>query len=172
MNFLPLSVRMIEGCPPTLADLVEQAGKVLAADRVFRRHGDGLVGGVVDVGQALERAARSHPIEDEVHRPHLVGSPRSDQRLPVGQRDLFATTAAYLDFLKRIPSRHPLVIHPLPGLTQLQIDHRRPLATMPLGHRHDFLAQVGIAIRPWPVAQRRRTHPHHLATSRCGHHFF
>src|SRR4051812_12042807 len=58
-----------------------------------------------------------------------------------------------------------------------------------MGQRDDAVAQARVVIRPGHIPHRRRTHahdreraplaepvrdhlPHHLASSRCGHHFF
>ncbi len=77
-------------------DLVEQAGQVLAADGVPRNHRDRFVRGVIDYAQAFDRAARSRPVKDKIHRPDLVGRTRPDQRLPIRRRNLLAAPTTHL----------------------------------------------------------------------------
>ena len=74
-------------------------------------------------------------------------------------------------------------------LAQFQIDHAGAVPTMAVRERHDAVTQAWIRIRPRHIPQGSGAHvydgqgapladptcdhlPHHLASSRCGHHFF
>ena len=103
--------------------------------------GNGLVGRIVDNHQALERAPGGNAVEDEIPGPDLVGAARTDQRLPFAHRNLLAPAAPHLQLLERVQPLDPLVIDELAGLPQLQIDHPRSVATMPLRQGDDPLAQ-------------------------------
>jgi hypothetical protein len=49
---------------------------------------------------------------------------------------------------------HAFVIRAFAGLAQLQLDHARPVATMPMRQGYDPRTEYGVAIRRRRVPQR------------------
>src|SRR5258706_6530623 len=170
-------------------DPIQDACQVIAADRVLRHDGHGFVRRVVDDHQALQRPSRGNPIEHEVHRPNLVRSTRTDQRLAIGDGDLLAPPPADVQLPQPIQPPDAFVVHELTGLAQLQVDHADSIAPVPLRQRHDPRSQCAVAIWARLVTHRTRAHaydlqavtlrealrlhpPHQLTTHWGGHHFF
>ena len=121
----------------------------------------GLMGGVVDNGQALHDPPIRRAIEDEVRGPDLVATLGAHQGLAVGSRDLLASTALQLEPGLRVQAIDPCVIDDVAGLPQLQIDHPGPIASMSLRQVNDPIPDDRIAIGPWYVPEGRRAHlPH------------
>ena len=131
-----------------------------ATDGVFDNHGKLLVCGIIDNGEALECPTTCHPIEDEVHRPYLVGSGGTHERLALGYWDFLALASAQLQSLQCIKPIYPLVIHALASLAQLQVNHASAVATMTLGECDDLRTQRHVAIGRGTIAQAAGTHPH------------
>lgn len=93
------------------------------SERTRRHDGDGFRGGVIDDREALQHAALSGAVEDEVRRPHLVRCLGPAERLPVGQRHLLPASAPHLQPRLRVESIDPLMIDPTAFLTQIHVDH-------------------------------------------------
>ena len=144
---------------------------------------------VVDYRQALHGAPLGRAVEDEVRRPDLVRGRRPHQRLTVGDRDLLASTPAYLQARLRVQALDALVVDPFAGLPQLQVDHPGPIATMAMRQCLNACAEGPVPVGGRCVPQRRGAHahhgqgtslaqallgqvPHHRATGWCGYHFF
>ena len=139
--------------------------------------------------QALHHASIGGPVEHEVSGPHVVGSLRAHQGLSVGHGDLLPPSPSDLQLGFGVQALDAFMVDPMNGLSQLQIDHLGPVATVPVGEGNDAPSERHIRIWGGLVSQRRRTHAHHRegtsltqtlcrhvphqqATSWCGYHFF
>ncbi len=141
-----------------LADSVKHTNQMIATDCMFGVSRNAFRRAVVDNAQDLELPPASDSVEDEIHRPDLVGCFRALQRLTIGDRHLLSLASLDLQLLCRIQPLHALVVHDLAGLTKLQIDHPGAVALVTLSQRDDLLPELDVAIRPRPIAQRARAH--------------
>ena len=132
---------------------VQDAGDRQSPEGPRRDNRHGLMGGVVDNGQALHDPPIRRAIEDEVRGPDLVATLGAHQGLAVGYRDLLASTALQLEPGLRVQAIDPFVIDDVAGLPQLQIDHPGPIASMSLRQVNDPIPDDRIAIGPWHVPE-------------------
>lgn len=103
-------------------DFVQKPYQVIAADRLFRNHGHRFMRRVVYDCERFDRTALRDTVEHELHRTGLVGSARTDQRLPIAGQDLLPAPSSDLQLLQCVKPLHALVIALLPGLPKLQVD--------------------------------------------------
>ena len=129
-----------------------------SAHRPLRHDGHGLVRGIVHHGQVLDHPPFGGAIEHEVHRPDVIGRLRTPQGLPIGHRHLLAPPPLHLEVGFGIQPFHPLVVDPLSGLAQLQVNHAGAVAAMPLGQGNDLLPQGLVTIRRRLVAEGTGAH--------------
>ena len=132
---------------------VQDAGDRQSPEGPRRDNRHGLMGGVVDNGQALHDPPIRRAIEDEVRGPDLVATLGAHQWLAVGSRDLLASTALQLEPGLRVQAIDPFVIDDVAGLPQLQIAHPGPIASMSLRQVNDPIPDDRIAIGPWHVPE-------------------
>ena len=132
---------------------VQDAGDRQSPEGPRRDNRHGLMGGVVDNGQARHDPPIRRAIEDEVRGPDLVATLGAHQWLAVGDRDLLASTALQLEPGLRVQAIDSFVIDDVAGLPQLQIDHPGPIASMSLRQVNDPIPDDRIAIGPWHVPE-------------------
>src|ERR1700759_4583736 len=113
---------------------------MITSHTVLDHHSDCLVGSIVDNRQALETATRGDSVEDKIHRPNFIGSAWSHQGLALAERDLLAPPTPDLQLFQRVEPLDTLVVDDLAGLSQLQVNHRGSVASMPLRQRDDPLS--------------------------------
>ena len=88
-------------------DLRKSAGDRQSPEGPRRDDRHGLMGGVVDDGQALHDPPIRRAIKDEVRGPDLMATLGAHQWLAVGSRDLLASTALQLEPGLRVQAVDP-----------------------------------------------------------------
>ncbi len=84
-----------------------------------------------------------------------------DQRLAIGDRNLFPSTAFHLELRLRVEAIDALVIDVAARLAQFQINHVGAVPAMAVRQRENIRAQGAAANGLRDVPERRRAHADH-----------